>query len=177
MPTALRIRKLRRVFDAYDLDRDGIIEESDILALVHIWCETYELEPDSPGWTDIDSKTRAMFRDIPGLDGAEKVRAEEWIAMADHPDFARFVESVAIPHSMAVFTAADKDGDGRISAREMLAAQIKAGMSLQEADQAFALLDADGDGYLTYDEYIQALREFYLSDDPAAHGNRIAGEL
>lgn len=180
MTSALRTTKLRKVFSAYDADQDGVMDELDVTALAQMWCDTYDLPPRSAEWSRIHRQAHRMFRDMPGsvgADGAKKVTVDEWVAWGDHPEFRQFVETSAIPFSMAVFAAADKDGDGRINVREMMAAQIKGGMSEQETNKVFALLDTDGDGYVTTDEYIQASREFYLSDDPAARGNHIAGEL
>ncbi|WP_280406081.1 EF-hand domain-containing protein [Nocardia brasiliensis] len=180
MTSALRMTKLRKLFSAYDVDQDGVMDELDVTALAQMWCDTYDLPPRSADWSSIHRQAHRMFRDMPGsldADGDKKVTIDEWVAWGDHPEFQKFVENSAIPFSMAVFAAADKDRDGRINAQEMMAAQIKGGMSEEETNKAFALLDADGDGYVTTDEYIQASREFYLSDDPAARGNHIAGEL
>ncbi|CAM4472622.1 EF-hand domain-containing protein [Nocardia ninae] len=180
MTSALRISKLRKLFGAYDVDQDGVMDELDVTALAQMWCDTYDLPPRSAEWNRIHRQAHRMFRDMPGsvdADGIKKVTVDEWLAWGDHPEFRKFVESSAIPFSMAVFAAADKDQDGRISMPEMMAAQLKGGMSEQETNKVFSLLDADGDGYVTTDEYVEASREFYLSDDPAARGNHIAGEL
>ncbi|PXX70592.1 EF hand domain-containing protein [Nocardia tenerifensis] len=180
MPSALRTKKLQRLFGAYDTDQDGVMNELDVTSLAQMWCDTYDLTPRSEDWNNIHRTAHRMFREMPGTvdtAGEKRVAMDEWVAWGDHPDFPRFVETAAIPFSMAVFAAADKDGDGRISAPEMMAAQIKGGMSEEETNKAFALLDTNGDGYVTSDEYIDALREFYSSDDPAARGNHIAGEL
>ncbi|MFE9577151.1 EF-hand domain-containing protein [Nocardia sp. NPDC006044] len=156
------------------------MDQLDVTALAQMWCDTYELPPLSAEWSRIHRQANRMFRDMPGsvdADGTKKVNVEEWVEWGDHPEFPEFVETAAIPFSMAVFDAADKDRDGKITAPEMMAAQIKGGMSEQETNKAFALLDADGDGFVTTDEYVLASREFWLSDDPAARGNHIAGEL
>jgi Ca2+-binding EF-hand superfamily protein len=180
MATELQRRKLEKVFASFDVDEDGVIEETDFTAMAQIWCETYDVAPRSEGWRTIHGHAQKLWRDMRGsidADGAKRVTREEWVSWIDKPDFPEFVETAAIPFSMAVFHVADSDRDGRITMEEMMAAQNKAGMSEEETRVVFAKLDTDNDGYVTAEEYIQAAREFYLSDDPDAPGNLIAGSL
>jgi len=180
MATELQRRKLEKVFASFDVDQDGVIDELDITAMAQIWCDTYEVPPRSEGWRKIHGRAHAMWRRIRGsteADGTKRVTRQAWVAWIDEPGFEDFVETAAIPFSMAVFEVADSDRDGRINAREMLAAQSKSGMSEEETDRVFERLDTDRDGYVTGPEYAQAAREFYLSADPEAPGNVIAGDL
>jgi len=180
MSTELRRRKLEKVFGSFDVDQDGIIDGLDITAMAQIWCDTYEAAPMSEEWRKIHSAAARMWRDIRGetdLDGVKRVTRKGFVAWMAEPDFAEFVERAAIPFSLAVFDVADKDRDGRITMPEMMAAQSKSGMSEAETKAAFDLLDTDGDGYVSDAQYAQAARDFYLSDDPEAPGNKIAGDL
>jgi Ca2+-binding EF-hand superfamily protein len=180
MATDLQRRKLEKVFGSFDVDRDGVINELDITSMAQIWCDTYDVVPRSESWLKIHGSAARMWRDMrgsTGRDGVKRVTKEEWVAWMGSPEFADFVERSAIPFSMAVFDAADSDRDGKITVEEMMAAQSKSGMSEAETRGAFDLLDTDHDGYVTGPEYVQAAREFYLSDDPKAPGNLIAGEL
>jgi Ca2+-binding EF-hand superfamily protein len=43
--------------------------------------------------------------------------------------------------------------------------------------EAFDRLDRDDSGVLTEDNVIEAVKEFYLSNDPNAPGNALYGEL
>ncbi|WP_033443279.1 EF-hand domain-containing protein [Saccharothrix sp. NRRL B-16314] len=180
MTTELRRLKLEKAYYSIDVDRDGVIDELDVTALAQIWCDTYDLEPRSEDWRRIHFHAHKLFRGMPGKtdgEGVKRVTVEDWVAWGDDPAFPAFVEDAAIPFSIAVFTAADKDRDGRITAPEMMAAQIRGGMSEEETTQAFGMLDTDGDGYVTTQEYVEAARAFYLSDDPDEPGNSIAGDL
>ncbi|GAA4084684.1 MULTISPECIES: EF-hand domain-containing protein [Actinomadura] len=180
MSADLRRRKLEKVFASFDTDRDGVIDELDITAMAQIWCDTYGVAPSSAHWRSIHGRAHGLWRGIrENTDGgdADRVSRDEWVAAMDSPGFAAFVERSAIPFSMAVFAAADGDGDGRITVEEMMAAQSKSGMSAEETRTVFALLDTDGDGRVSYDEYVEAARQFYLSDDPEAPGNLIAGDF
>jgi Ca2+-binding EF-hand superfamily protein len=180
MATTFQQHKLEKVFDSFDLGHKGVIDELDLVAMAQIWCETYDATPNSLTWRKIHGQARGFWRGIQASmesGDVERITKADWVAYMDKPGFAEFVEKVAIPFSMAVFDAADKDGDGRITVEEMMAGQGKSGMSEQETRSAFELLDIDHDGLVTADEYVQAAREFYLSEDPDAPGNLIAGDL
>jgi Ca2+-binding EF-hand superfamily protein len=177
MATELQRRKFEKAFDRFDVDDDGVIGETDIAAMVQIWCQTFDIMPRSPGWTEINGLANKLWRDLQGSvdsDGNKSVGKEEWNAAMDNPDF---VEKVALPFAVAVFDIADSDNDGKISLDEMIAAQSKAGISESETRRVFDKLDTDDDGYVERDEYAAAIREFYMSDDPNAPGNLMAGSI
>lgn len=180
MTTDLQQQKLAKVFASFDFDQDGVIEELDITAMAQIWCEVYEVSTNSAEWRQIHGHGNAMWHEMRGSTGAhglKRVTLDEWVAWGTKPDFLNFVETAAVPFSMAVFDVADKDRDGKLTMPEMMAAQSKSGMSPEETQLAFDALDTDGDGYVTGEQYAQAAREFYLSDNPNAPGNLIAGDL
>ncbi|MBQ1056843.1 EF-hand domain-containing protein [Micromonospora sp. C32] len=180
MTTELQRRKLEKVFASYDADGDGVIDGLDITAMAQIWCDTYGVAPYSPGWRRIHGAAARMWRGMRGSDGPDgekRVTVAEWVAWADKPEFPEFVTNAAAPFSLAVFDVADADRDGRINHAEMFAAQSKSGMRSDDTQRIFDRLDTDRDGYLTSEEYGRAAHEFYLSTDPDAPGNVIAGEL
>ena len=45
------------------------------------------------------------------------------------------------------------------------------GLTEAESAEAFGHLDADGDGHLTAEEFVQACVDFWSSTDPDAPGN------
>lgn len=177
MATELQRRKYEKAFDRFDVDDDGIIDETDITAMVQIWCDTFDVAPRSEDWKKINSLANKLWRDLEGTvdaDGNKSVTKQEWHAAMENPEY---VENVALPFALAVFDLADKDGSGQLTVNEMIAAQSKAGIAEAETRQMFDRLDTDGDGYVTRDEYGEAIRQFYLSDDPNAPGNLMVGAI
>lgn len=180
MLSDLRRRKLEKSFYSIDADHDDVIYDTDVIALSQMWCDIYDLPPRSPDWVAIHAAGQKVFRGMPGTvgpDGIKRVKLHDWLSWAEGPEFTIFVERAAIPFSMAVFGAADKDNDNRLTAEEMSPGQAQGGMSDDDTKVAFDALDTDRDGYVTTDQYIQAQREFYLGDDPEALGNLIAGPI
>ncbi|MCY0939323.1 EF-hand domain-containing protein [Streptomyces sp. H34-S4] len=52
-------------------------------------------------------------------------------------------------------------------------------MNLPEADarEVFRRLDQDGDGLITRDDLLEAIREYYFNDDPESAGSWLLGPL
>lgn len=177
MATELQRRKYEKAFERFDVDGDGVIDATDITALVQLWCDTFDIAPGSEEWKKINSLAYKLWQNLEGTtdtDGDKSVSREEWNASMERPDF---VDKVALPFALAVFDIADKDNDGQVSMAEMTAAQSKAGISEAETGRVFQQLDTDGDGYVERNEYENAIKEFYLSDDPDSPGNLMVGNL
>jgi hypothetical protein len=49
------------------------------------------------------------------------------------------------------------------------------GVSEPDARYTFGRIDADGDGEITLDEWLEALHQFWTSTDPDAPGNTLFG--
>lgn len=176
----LREKKLRRVFASFDSDQDGVISRADLLAIATTWCQVYELSRESSDGQLLHEQAHQWWDGIAQLLARaplDSLSVDQWLEAAELPRFSWFVDEAAIPFSMAVFRIADEDGDGQITAAQMMAAQSKTGMRAEDTERVFSLLDADGDGLVTAEDYVRASREFYFSEDPHAAGNFIAGPL
>lgn len=177
MATELQRLKYEKVFERFDLDRDDLIQQSDIDALVEAWAREFGLVPGSGEWRQLVNWANRMWQDLLGHldgDGNKVVTKAEWLRTHERREF---IEQVAIPFSLALFDAGDTDHDGRISEREWLVAQLTSGLRENEATSAFQRLDTDDDGYLTKADYALASTEFYTSDDDSASGNLLAGRI
>ncbi|MFD0204374.1 MULTISPECIES: EF-hand domain-containing protein [Saccharothrix] len=177
MTSDLKQRKYDKVFERFDADHDGRIDQSDITALADKWRKALGVTAASPEGTRLAKLASDMWMGIQrhtDKDSDQAISKEEWAAAAEDPGF---VDNVAVPFSLAAFDAADSDSDGKITLEEMIAAQSQGGMSESESRSVFDKLDADGDGFVTRKEFAAATKEFYLSDDPSSAGTELAGSL
>jgi len=176
----LQVRKLEKVFASFDTDADGVIDLLDFTGMAQTYCDAYGIAPRTERWRKIHGCALVMWRAVEQRTGTlnpAKLTKQDWVSWMDSNEYADFVMRAAIPFSMAAFSIADADNDGRCDVDEMMAAQRRSGMSEEEVRRSFDLLDSDGDGYVTAENFAQALDEFYFSDDPDAPGNSIAGDL
>lgn len=178
--TEVQLRKLQKWFASFDADGDGVIDVLDFTGMAQLYCEAYSVAPRSEAWRRMHGCAHVAWRAIEqrtGTANAAKLTRDEWVSWLGTNEYTDFVVRAAIPFSLMAFSIADADGDGRCEVDEMMAAQHRSGMSEEEIHRSFDMLDLDGDGYVTRDDFTQALREFYFSKDPDAPGNFMAGDL
>jgi Ca2+-binding EF-hand superfamily protein len=177
MTSELQQRKYEKIFDRFDVNGDGQIQQADIDALVEGWAREFDVAPGSAEWRQLANSANRLWQDLLGhydKDGDKMVSREEWLATHEQPEF---LDRVAIPFSVAAFDLTDTNHDGRLSLEEWLAGQATSGLTRSEATAAFQKIDGDGDGYITKAEHKKATIEFYKSDSEAVPGNEIAGRL
>jgi Ca2+-binding EF-hand superfamily protein len=177
MATDLQLRKFEKLFENLDTDGDGVIDQADVDRLVQGWCAAFGVPPGSERWRQATARSNKLWQSLESradADGDTVVGKQEWVAAHEDP---AFIENVAIPLAEANFDLADVDQDGRVALNEWMTAQSVVGLGQIEALEAFQLLDADGDGFITAEEHLAALHEFYRSTDSEDAGNLMAGRL
>lgn len=83
-----------------------------------------------------------------------------------------------LPLLDAIMDIADADGGGYLTCDDEVR-WTGALMNLPEADarEVFRRLDQDGDGLITRDGLLEAIREYYFYDDPHSAGSWLLGPL
>ena len=76
-----------------------------------------------------------------------------------------------------LFAGMDADGDGQITAAENRGWFEVFGLDVAGAPAVFAACDLNGDGFISRDEWLQLVEQFFYSDDPKAPGNTLFGVL
>jgi len=176
----LLTQKYQKIFDNFDVDKDGIIEQTDIDALIQTWCRQFGVEPRSADWQRMTTLANQMWQDVAGVAGQTDaqgkgiVAKEGWVGVVQRPEF---IDNVAVPFALVAFDLADRDKDEKLTVDEVSKAMGAGGMSEEESQHAFSLLDTDKDGFITKEEFRQAVVDFYKSTDPGSPGNALAGLL
>ncbi|MFJ1754827.1 EF-hand domain-containing protein [Kitasatospora sp. NPDC088134] len=177
MANAFQRIKMTEMFEAFDTDRNGYLDQHDFRALADRWHRlprvagdpelTVRVERLMMGWWDL----LAAAADANG-DG--RVDLAELLAMVDRlPELRDTVLATAD----TVFDAVDENGDGRISRTEHRhLVDLWHGRPTETGD-VFDRLDLDGDGYLSRPEFRELWAQFWMSGDPAEPGNLLCGPL
>lgn len=176
-------RKLARRFRCYDTDGDGYIEREDFEQAAIRMAEEFGLGPESPARQRLASLCIGLWEHLAKVadaDGSGRISEQEY-KTAFNKGLLETPESFDAgykPFVDAVTAIADTDGDGRLNVDEHVR-WTSSLMNLSPAQQreAFARLDRDGDGFLTTEEFLDAVREFYFNDDPSSNGSWLLGSL
>jgi Ca2+-binding EF-hand superfamily protein len=159
--------RIDSTFAHYDVNRNGVIELADIYALANRLLRAFG-EPASSerGGELIDAYDRFWEllvehcdADRDGRIGPEEYRDAMMSAFVeDGPLDADFLEVV-----QSLLDIADTNGDGRVDAAEFGVLLKARGLGEEECGLAFAHLDTDGDGAISVQEYVAAVRDFYTN--------------
>ncbi|MDH6706884.1 Ca2+-binding EF-hand superfamily protein [Kitasatospora sp. MAA19] len=177
MSNDLLMAKLNHGFDHLDADGDGFLTERDHVLMGHAVARSLGHQEGSEAEAVIVRAYLTIWHDLhlallPA--GTETITREQFVrstgSLADDPEAAQ----TSIGALAAAFLAiADTDRSGTVDAGEFFVFQRGhfAGLSRDDADEAFRHLDRDGDGTLSATEFISAIMEYWTSRDPDAPGN------
>jgi len=182
MPSEFQQAKIDHRFELLDADGDGYVTAADFDEIAANVCEAFDLADGSPQYEKMQLIHLNLWGALsqgPGGRSAERIDREQFAAVY----VQNFIETEGgYDQSMGllpqtVFEVVAEDDDGVLHIDE-LARWISAyGVREDDARRALTALDREGDGVLSLDEVRQALKEFYIGDDPAAPGNRLFGPL
>ncbi|MGW7415778.1 EF-hand domain-containing protein [Streptomyces sp. NPDC054863] len=184
MPEQNRLlrRKIDLCFGYADQNRDGVLDAGDALTLASRVVAAVGEPFDSPKSVALlgacDQWWRKLCAELDTDDNGRVDAAEFRTGMLQLPAFRDTSEGdEALGAACALIWAlCDRDDDGLVSAAEFGRFQGALGVSPEARQVAFDHLDLDGDGHLSVDELVSALREFMTSTDPAAPGNWLFGD-
>lgn len=176
MASDFQRRKIAGVFEAMDTDGDGFLRKGDFVTLTDRWiairgtADRVRLTSIMMGWWD--TLLAAAHPSGDGRDG--KVTLDEVLTVVDRLD--------AMPDAVtgtaeAMFEAVDENGDERISAGEYNRLIEAWSGRPTDTDAIFPLLDLDGDGHLSREEFVRLWTEFWAGDDPEAPGTWVFGRF
>jgi len=172
----LQRRRLGRLFEAYDADQDGYVGQEDFERRAAGMIHTFGVDAEQQRPQALRNEVLQGWQRLQAAmdtDNDQRLSKEELLTFMANTIIGRpgaFVQ-LMLPTLQAVLDVVDTDRDGRIGLEEFVKWQGSARATEAEATQAFQQLDRDGDGSLTQDELLQALEEYFTSDDPEAGGN------
>ena len=180
MLTEFQIKKLTKLFNTFDGNRNGFRELEDARLMINNLAHIRGWEKGSAEYKKIeDAYMNLHFKILELADTNQdgKITLEEHLAFYDHilaTGEYRIHLNGFVTFVMDIF---DADGDGLISPTEYKHFFHVYNLPEDEAEEAFAHLDLNGDGQISNEEWRQALEEFYFNEDPNAPGNWFLGRL
>lgn len=169
-------QKLNHLFQVWDRDRNGVLEEADFDRVSRDLAAIRGHAAGSPEHAAIRARYAAWTQAAaPFMPGGRMTMGDHLAfheaALGDRAAFEGMLGAMAD----TIFTMLDADGDGRVTQAEAAAFYRAYGVEGDAAAEIFTRLDANGDGALSRGEIHAAVVQFYESDDAAAPGNWLFG--
>ena len=181
MLTDLQKRKLTRMFDHIDADRDGVLARGDYDRICQALLGVLRAAPSSPESAEIAASYAVEWDELQAdadAEGGRRVTRALWLAYRDRqlagPDA---FEIMIDPYVGTVFALLDADHDGRISTGEVRRYLGLYRMGDGEVDEILGKIDPGRRGSFTREEIGQLSREFYFSNDEGAPGSWLLGRF
>jgi Ca2+-binding EF-hand superfamily protein len=178
---AIRERKINRDFDTLDVNGDGFIIWENLKEAFEEGGVEFGHEPNSEESMRYLQACRRWWDKIAeklGKDGNGRITREEFVAFHFNasPKEIRELVGSYVDALCGLFGTGE---DRKISQQNFVSylTTSTSDTSESEAREVFTLLDSDGDGYLSVDEFKKMAEEFFLSDDPASPSKHLLGKL
>ncbi|MFC3453799.1 EF-hand domain-containing protein [Amycolatopsis speibonae] len=167
MTTAVKNDRAKKRFEKWDVNGNGTIEKSDLVAEASRIITAFEEDPASPQARAVRSAFEAMFEYLAskaGVGPSGSLDEEQFINVLETQVFqggdAGF-DKVVRPTIAAIVGLCDTDGDGEVNPSEFAKWLDAIGVERSAAKKAFSDIDANGNGKLTVNELVQAVRDYH----------------
>jgi Ca2+-binding EF-hand superfamily protein len=172
-------KKMDRVFDLFDADGNGVLEEADYVALAQRLLGAYNVSPWSRRGKPIVAAYGLLWERLArDLDhGGEGTISRETF----HHSFQRHLleengfYEVHVPLIEAMVHLVDPDERGALSRSDFCGLMRNFDVRESDSTAVFDELDMDDDDRLTVRELVRAFRVFYTDQEGRLPGNRLYG--
>ncbi len=181
MLTDLQAKKLIHYFNVLDYNNNGLIQESDFIAIAENLCVLWGFKEGTDNylmWINRFKSQWNEFRDY--ILGTEENSAdlEQWLRFADKKlvngednFYSLFVEKL----TEDIFDLFDQDHNGYIEQKEFIDFFMAFRIEVRHSAKSFMLLDTNRDDRISKDELTNGVRAFFRSSNAEDPGNWLFG--
>jgi Ca2+-binding EF-hand superfamily protein len=166
--TAIANDRINKRFDKWDADGNGTLERGDFAEEAAKIAFNFGKTPDTPEARALGAAFDGLFDYLAreagvGADGS--ISRDAFVDITGNLIFqageAAFNRALG-PVVKAIVGLCDKNNDGLINSSEFASWLTAVGVPSDAAADAFSKVDADGDGELSLDELLGAVREYHF---------------
>ncbi|XP_061519366.1 sarcoplasmic calcium-binding protein isoform X1 [Anopheles gambiae] len=156
-------RKMRTLHGVLDVNKDGVISYDDFMLLTEKFASLGHL----------DAKAKNEFRDIMRTTWEQQwgeitpynlVTVEQYLTEMHHVVNDKDLKKKVHRFLPYLYKAVDKDRSGSISLNEFKLFFRCLGLTEENAAVSFAVIDKNGDGQITLDEFVKLGKDFFVSE-------------
>ncbi|XP_035919671.1 sarcoplasmic calcium-binding protein isoform X2 [Anopheles stephensi] len=156
-------RKMRTLHGVLDVNKDGVISYDDFMLLTEKFASLGHL----------DVKAKNEFRDIMRTTWEQQwgeitpynlVTVEQYLSEMHHVVNDKDLKKKVHRFLPYLYKAVDKDRSGSISLNEFKLFFRCLGLTEENAAVSFAVIDKNGDGQITLDEFVKLGKDFFVSE-------------
>ncbi|MFI8998833.1 EF-hand domain-containing protein [Streptomyces sp. NPDC053542] len=163
MTTAVANERLVKRFDKWDSDGNGVLELQDFAREAEKIAQNFGKPTDSPEARALQDAFRGLFTQLSNGNGP--ITKDQFMSATGDLIFqageANFNRALG-PVVQGIIGLCDKNDDGQINAGEFEAWLGAIGVNRSKAQEVFRKVDADGDGELSLEELLAAVREYHF---------------
>lgn len=167
MDTAIAQERLRKRFAKWDVDGSGTLERVDLENEAVRVVQAFGKSTAGAEAQQLTNAFRDMFEYLAreaGVSSDGSLTEEQFVASAgkllDDGSHEAF-NGVLGPMLQGIVSLCDKNADGQINADEFVAWMNGVGVDSSHAADAFRQIDANGNGELSLDELLAAVRDYH----------------
>lgn len=181
MLSALQTEKITHYFQSVlDQDRNGVLEENDFREIGESLCILWRYKPGTKQYDRVMNQCISNWRMFENYFKQER-------AVADLEHFLKFFDEILSPEGRPMyerfvvemvkdaFDSFDINKDGVISINEYVDMFMCYHIKIKYSAKAFLKLDRNGDDHITKEELLEAVNEFFMSNDEKSPGNWLFG--
>ncbi|MFY0688755.1 MAG: EF-hand domain-containing protein [Cyclobacteriaceae bacterium] len=182
MLSILQTQKLTHFFNILDQDKNGMLQIQDFEQVGQNVCSSLCLKVDTSAYDEIINKCRSMFHNLitsVAHNNHDFISPNAWLTYFDlevitsqnRQTLNDFI-NLTIDNLFEIY---DQNGDGEICLDEYIDMFTVYGITASQTAKSFPKLDTDGNETISKEELQQAMKDFFVSDDPLAKGNWVFG--
>jgi len=182
MPSKLQLAKLHHFFNILDYNRNGILQEGDFTEVGINMCEVLGIEKDSEKYADIIDRSKRLFKQMlhdMGLSNQSEIPLDKWIEFFTtyvyNTKDTSHLKNYILLITLYVFDVFDQNNDGTLSVDEYIDMFTIYHIDVKYSAKSFVNLDVDKNSYISKRELLNAVTEYFISNDPKSEGNWLFG--